>query len=113
MDHRCGTRHDLHFHARFHVPSSGWNTAEVSNASMSGLFLSGVQLPLRAVVTIELPAGTGLRKSDGGMACRAMVVRANGAGVGLVFDEFGPAPVRRLLAEPVLTAVALAAAEAA
>jgi hypothetical protein len=113
MDHRCGARHDLDLPARFHVPSIGWNTAAVSNASMSGLFLSGVQLPLRVVVTIELPVGEGLRQSDRWMACRAMVVRADGVGVGLVFDEFGPAPVRLLLEGPALTAVGPPAAEAA
>lgn len=109
MDHRCGARHDLDLPARFHVPSIGWNTASVRNASMSGLFLAGVQLPLRAVVTIELLAGDGAHPLGPGACCRAMVVRLEMSGVGLVFDEFGPAPVRELLADPALAAVALPA----
>lgn len=113
MDHRCGVRHDLDLPARFHVPSIGWTTASVTNASMSGLFLSGVQLPLRAVVTVELLAGEGMQSLGPGACCQAMVVRVEMAGVALVFDEFGPAVVRELLADPVLVAVPLAAAEAA
>lgn len=113
MDHRCGARHVLELPARFHIPSMGWNTASVTNASMSGLFLSGVQLPLRAVVTLELPVGDGMHPLGPGSCCRAMVVRLDMAGVGLVFDEFGPAPVRGLLADPLLAAAPLAAAEAA
>jgi hypothetical protein len=67
------------------------------DVSMSGLFLmeSALRFPLHSVVKLSL-AGPESAEADGS-PCFAMVVRSGPEGAGLMFDEFGPAEIRKLL----------------
>jgi hypothetical protein len=101
MERRCGTRRELNAAIKVKVPNAGWISARIRDLSMSGLFLSipAEHFPLRSVLTLEL----GVPRIASAAAApflvtAAMVVRTSADGVGLMFDEFGPAEIGELMA---------------
>ncbi|MCC5794662.1 MAG: PilZ domain-containing protein [Chromatiales bacterium] len=95
MDHRCGVRHPLRLLARLHVPGRVPLLAQARDASLGGVFLEvrPSRLPMRALLHVELlPHGDAPP-----VRLAAMIVRKTTEGVALMFDDFAPRPLSRLL----------------
>lgn len=95
MDHRCGVRHPLRLLARLHVPGRVPLLAQARDASLGGVFLEmrPSRVAVRALLDVELlPHGDAPP-----VRLAAMVVRKTSDGVALMFDDFAPRALSRLL----------------
>lgn len=89
MEHRYGERRRMGTAVLVRRPDwSGWMVAELRDLSVSGAFVAapGDLFPRRSQVHVEVRSPDGMC-----LHCRAMVVRHDTGGIGLVFDRLRPA----------------------
>ena len=95
MEHRWGVRISIEVQVLVETDSGTTFRGFTGDVSSSGIFVRGVlRFPLLGSVYVELDDPRSRRRPR----VRAHVVRQTEDGIGLEWDEFGPRPIRKLLA---------------
>lgn len=96
MEHRWGKRSALDIGIRLHLRSGDLDTARMTNASLSGAFVTTTRrLPAFTRVVVEIPAASVSRGAP--RRVPAYVVRTAPDGLGLEWQEFAPPAITSLL----------------
>lgn len=102
VEHRCGARTAILFEATIRSPTRGSLTCRVRNLCAGGMFVEfpGRLLAPCAVVEVlfRLPLAGARSRVARILRWSAMVVHRQGAGMGLMFDQFHAREVAAILA---------------
>jgi hypothetical protein len=96
MEHRVGSRLNINTVVCLQTSHGEVAKAEITDLSLSGAFVrTALVLPPSSPVRLTWPhqEGAGMRN----VAIKAHVVRSADAGIGIEWNQFGPAPVKAFL----------------